>query len=71
MPLTIFDILVFSAVILFIYRITSKNKLRLPPGPKPLPLVGNIYDLPSKHEWVVYRDWTRKYSKKYGTVLFF
>lgn len=34
----------------------------LPPGPKPLPLIGNLLDLPQEQEWV---HWT-KYAKLYG-----
>ncbi|OBZ67818.1 O-methylsterigmatocystin oxidoreductase [Grifola frondosa] len=37
----------------------------LPPGPKPLPIVGNMFDVPTIYPWLMYRD----LSKKYGDVL--
>lgn len=37
---------------------------RLPPGPKPLPFLGNLLDLPKEHPWVTYRDWAAKYGKQ-------
>ena len=37
---------------------------RVPPGPKPLPLVGNLFDLPKSHDWL---EWT-KYKDLYGTI---
>lgn len=38
--------------------------LSLPPGPKGLPLLGNLMDIPNvKHPWVAYRDWASIYGK--------
>ncbi|KAM5539491.1 hypothetical protein V8D89_006943 [Ganoderma adspersum] len=39
----------------------------LPPGPKALPLVGNLFDMPKATPWVGYRD----LCAKYGDILFF
>ncbi|KAI1794923.1 cytochrome P450 [Ganoderma leucocontextum] len=39
----------------------------LPPGPKALPLVGNLFDMPKTAPWVGYRD----LCAKYGDILFF
>ncbi|KAF7358290.1 hypothetical protein MVEN_00878300 [Mycena venus] len=38
------------------------SRLPLPPGPKKLPLIGNLLDMPSTFEWVTYMDWSRKYD---------
>ncbi|TCD61530.1 hypothetical protein EIP91_008274 [Steccherinum ochraceum] len=38
------------------------RKLRLPPGPKPLPIVGNVLDMPSSKPWEKYSEWSKEYA---------
>ncbi|TKA24487.1 hypothetical protein B0A50_06644 [Salinomyces thailandicus] len=38
--------------------------LHLPPGPTPLPFVGNKFDIPKSQPWVQFEVW----SKKYGPI---
>ncbi|KAH8998282.1 cytochrome P450 [Lactarius hatsudake] len=47
----------FGGVALLVIR-TSKRRLPYPPGPKRLPVVGNLFDMPSQEEWVAYRKWS-------------
>ncbi|KAF4982478.1 hypothetical protein FZEAL_1903 [Fusarium zealandicum] len=55
------------AVILFYYRFFRKSSSQnLPPGPKPLPLVGNIRDLPSG-DVPEYKHWI-KFKETYGPI---
>ncbi|TCD63400.1 hypothetical protein EIP91_005582 [Steccherinum ochraceum] len=44
----------------------SNNALPLPPGPKPLPVVGNLLDMPKDWPWHAFQAW----CEKYGDVLF-
>ncbi|THH26899.1 hypothetical protein EUX98_g7292 [Antrodiella citrinella] len=67
MSLTILDILLGAVGVLLLHLIVSRNKtkLPLPPGPKGLPILGNVIDMPTSHEWLKFIDW----SKKWGTLL--
>jgi cytochrome P450 len=38
---------------------------RMPPGPQPLPFVGNKFDIPDKHPWIKFQDWSKKYGPIY------
>ncbi|RDX52095.1 CyP450 monooxygenase [Lentinus brumalis] len=39
----------------------------LPPGPRPLPLVSNLFDIPTQFPWRAYQE----YSKHYGNIISF
>jgi len=40
----------------------SRTQYPLPPGPKPLPFIGNLLDLPLKNEATTYNAWANKYG---------
>lgn len=40
----------------------------LPPGPKGLPLVGNMLDMPSSEEWVTFSRCGEKYGEYDGNI---
>jgi hypothetical protein len=35
----------------------SKASAPLPPGPKPLPIIGNVLDLPKTYLWLTFQKW--------------
>ncbi|KIJ62826.1 hypothetical protein HYDPIDRAFT_113935 [Hydnomerulius pinastri MD-312] len=44
-------------------ELTAKPKRRsLPPGPKGLPLLGNVFDIDKRTPWLTYTDWKKLYG---------
>lgn len=39
--------------------------LRMPPGPTPLPFIGNKLQLPKSKQWVQFKEWSKKYGPIY------
>lgn len=44
------------------WRRYQRRHLPLPPGPKPLPVIGCLLDLPESEDWLKYSEWNRKYG---------
>lgn len=43
-------------------RSSGASRLPPPPGPKGLPILGNIFQVPTKREWLRYSEWFDKYG---------
>ncbi|PPQ99996.1 hypothetical protein CVT26_009278 [Gymnopilus dilepis] len=59
------DILVVCIVLfgtIFFFGSQSKTALPLPPGPRKLPILGNLLDLPTKFEWETFQAWSKRYG---------
>lgn len=61
---------IISALLLVVWYIQRREWDRrcqgfsLPPGPKQLPLLGNLLDMKQvKHPWLVYQKWAETYGK--------
>ncbi|KAI0031951.1 cytochrome P450 [Vararia minispora EC-137] len=44
---------------------SRRSSLPLPPGPRRLPIIGNLLDIPKVYPWIKYSEW----AKKYGDVI--
>jgi hypothetical protein len=51
----------FSGLTLVVLRAQAgKRRLPYPPGPKRLPVVGNLFSMPSQEEWITYKKWSEE-----------
>ncbi|KAF8993007.1 cytochrome P450 [Cyathus striatus] len=54
---------VMLGIIVYLYTSRRNGKsIPLPPGPRKLPLVGNIFDIPSIAPWKTYAKWSKLYK---------
>ena len=61
------------ALLFLVYILKSvfskARKPPLPPGPKGLPLVGNILDMPSEKDWLTFAKWGETYGMSLKNIL--
>jgi hypothetical protein len=57
-----FGVIALVFVLALYFRKPQKRSLPLPPGPKKMPIIGNLLQLPTAFEWEVYAKWSEIYS---------
>ena len=62
-------IVTVGLVSLYFSRARRQRGLR-PPGPRPLPLLGNLLDVPTEQPWEKYTEWGAIYGKYVVAHLF-
>ena len=61
--LVIFLNLGLILLVYFYSKTKHRSSLPLPPGPKKLPLLGILLDIPTSYEWLKYAEWGKKFSR--------
>lgn len=49
-------------IILVTKFFTKQRSTPLPPGPKKLPILENLLDMPTSYEWITFAEWGKKWG---------
>ncbi|KAI0309616.1 cytochrome P450 [Amylostereum chailletii] len=68
------SVCIFLLLFACMFRFTRRERIIFPPGPKPLPFVGNLPHLPKVEAWLKHMQWAREYGditsfKVFNTVI--
>ncbi|TEB32646.1 cytochrome P450 [Coprinellus micaceus] len=70
-PIRVVDGLAACGLVYVISKLLAKRPVApLPPGPKRLPLLGNLLDMPTQQEWLTFAEWGKKYGDIASISLF-
>ena len=45
-----------------LWRLVSRKTPSMPPGPRGLPLLGNVLNMPTTESWLVFAEWAKIYG---------
>ena len=68
--MSLLSLVLLGCLIFLAYRVSRPRTPRgasLPPGPKGVPFLGFVRNIPHEYAWLTYAEW----AKKYGDVMYF
>lgn len=57
--------------IILVKKLFTKHSSALPPGPSKLPILENLLDMPTSHEWITFAEWGKKWGMELHVVFLF
>ena len=51
------------AICALFFGLSLIRRKKLPPGPRRLPIIGNVHQLPVQSPWVTFGEWSKSYGK--------
>ncbi|KZT41729.1 cytochrome P450 [Sistotremastrum suecicum HHB10207 ss-3] len=69
MTLLPFAALGLALVFAFVWKTSIRTPSGFPNGPKGLPVVGNLFDMPSRREWLTFTEWKKSYGDFIGMTI--
>ncbi|PFH50869.1 hypothetical protein AMATHDRAFT_60362 [Amanita thiersii Skay4041] len=69
--LLLLDFVMAACGVLLLRRLMNRRPVYpLPPGPRKLPLIGNLLDMPSEQEWLKFGEWARTWGDLVSVSVF-